>query len=152
VDIGRSVSRVGGKAQLPAFRAVAGDLRLSHAQFEELEAFSRFGTQLDKDTRQTIERGRRVRETLKQPQYRPLSAADQIGVLLAVTEGALDDLSPDHVARAEQAIRAAAAEQQPEVYQRIHAGESLSEADQEALLESIEEAVASMAEGNHGND
>jgi F-type H+/Na+-transporting ATPase subunit alpha len=62
----RSVSRVGGKAQLPAYRAVAGDLRLSYSQFEDLEAFSRFGTRLDDRTRQTLERGRRVREVLKQ--------------------------------------------------------------------------------------
>lgn len=151
VDIGRSVSRVGGKAQLPAFRAVAGDLRLSYAQFEELEAFSRFGTQLDKETRHTIERGRRVRETLKQPQYRPLSVADQIAVLLAVTEGTLDVLPPERIVEAEQAIRAAAAKQQPELYEKIHAGKSLDEADQEALLSTIEETVALIAKGRHGN-
>ncbi|MFP4538770.1 MAG: F0F1 ATP synthase subunit alpha, partial [Dichotomicrobium sp.] len=66
IDIGNSVSRVGGDAQLPAYRAVVGDLKLAYAQFEELEAFSRFGSRLDEDTRQQLERGRRVREVLKQ--------------------------------------------------------------------------------------
>jgi len=84
------VSRVGGKAQLPAYRAVAGELRLAYAQFEEMEAFARFGTRLDDTTRRVIERGQRLREVLKQPQYRPLPAAEQIAVLLAVTEGAFD--------------------------------------------------------------
>jgi len=67
VDVGKSVSRVGGKTQLPAYRKVAGDLKLSYAQFEELEVFARFGTRLDKETRQALNRGRRVRALLKQP-------------------------------------------------------------------------------------
>ena len=89
MDVGKSVSRVGGKTQLAAYRAVAGDLRLSYSQFEELEAFSRFGTRLDENTRKTIERGRRVREVLKQNQYKPIPVPEQIAVLLAVTGGAL---------------------------------------------------------------
>ncbi len=76
VDVGKSVSRVGGKAQLPAYRAVASDLRLSYSQFEELESFSRFGTRLDESTRRILERGWRVREVLKQPQYQPLPVVD----------------------------------------------------------------------------
>jgi F-type H+/Na+-transporting ATPase subunit alpha len=75
VNVGLSVSRVGGKTQLPAYRAVAADLRLSYSQFEELEAFARFGTRLDEDTRRTLARGERVREVLKQPQYATLPAA-----------------------------------------------------------------------------
>ena len=81
VDIGKSVSRVGGKAQLPAYRAVAGELRLAYAQFEELEAFARFGTRLDDATRRAIDRGQRLREVLKQPPNQPLPAAEQIAVL-----------------------------------------------------------------------
>ena len=75
VDVGKSVSRVGGKAQLPAYRAVAGDLRLSYSQFQELEAFSRFGTRLDERTRKTLEHGYRVREVLKQAQFDPMPVA-----------------------------------------------------------------------------
>ena len=90
VDVGRSVSRVGSKAQLAAFRAVAGPLKLAYAQFEELEDFARFGAKLDEDTRAQLERGRRVREALKQPEAEPISVARQIALLLAVTEGLFD--------------------------------------------------------------
>ncbi|MBW1834467.1 MAG: F0F1 ATP synthase subunit alpha, partial [Deltaproteobacteria bacterium] len=80
---GKSVSRVGGKTQLAAYRAVAGDLRLSYSQFEELETFSRFGTRLDEETRKTLDRGRRVREVLKQSQYEPMPVPEQAAVLVA---------------------------------------------------------------------
>lgn len=69
VDVGKSVSRVGGKAQLPSFRAVAGDLKLAYAQFEELESFSRFGARMDEATRKIIDHGSRIRECLKQPTF-----------------------------------------------------------------------------------
>ena len=92
IDVGKSVSRVGGKTQLPAYRAVAGDLKLSYSQFEELEVFSRFGTRLDEHTRQTLVRGRAVREALKQPLYDPLPATEQIAILLAAAAGLFDNL------------------------------------------------------------
>src|SRR6056297_864054 len=98
VDVGRSVSRVGGKAQLPAYRAVTGELRLTYSQFQELEAFARFGTRLDEETRQTLRRGRRLREVLKQDQYAPMPVAEQLAVLLAATEGVFDDIEPDRMA------------------------------------------------------
>ncbi|WP_089937588.1 alternate F1F0 ATPase, F1 subunit alpha [Candidatus Entotheonella palauensis] len=141
VDVGKSVSRVGGKTQLPAYRSVAGDLRLSYAQFEELETFSRFGTRLDERTRQTIERGRRVREVLKQPQYATLSAADQIASLHAVVEGLFDVLTPDEVSVAEQAVRRAVSERLPDICTRIEAGEPLEGAGHDALLRVAREAI-----------
>jgi F-type H+-transporting ATPase subunit alpha len=85
VDVGKSVSRVGGKAQRAAYRAVAGDLKLAYAQFEELETFARFGARLDDDTRKIIEHGRRIRACLKQPEFAPVSVPAQITVLLALT-------------------------------------------------------------------
>jgi len=92
-DLGSDdVASVGGKTQLPAYRSVAGDLRLAYSQFEELEAFSRFGTGLDEETRRTLTRSLRVREILKQPQYEHLPVAEQIAALVAVNEGVLDDL------------------------------------------------------------
>ena len=100
VDVGRSVSRVGGKAQLPAFRAVAGPLKLAYAQFEELELFARFGAKLDEDTRAQLERGRRVREALKQGEGEPLRVADQIALLLAVAEGLFDIVPIEEMAAA----------------------------------------------------
>jgi len=95
---------VGGKAQLTAYRKVAGDLRLSYSQFQELEAFSRFGTRLDDATRKTLEHGKRVREVLKQNQFVPMKASDQIAVLLAVNTGMLDTAPVDDIARIETKI------------------------------------------------
>ena len=141
VDVGKSVSRVGGKTQLPAYRAVAGDLRLSYSQFEELEAFSRFGTRLDEATRKSIARGQRVREVLKQNQYQPIPVGEQIAVLLAVTQGVLDAVPLDKIGLGEKAIRQAIREQLPEVCQRIEAGEKLSQSDRLSLLNTAREII-----------
>ena len=141
VDVGKSVSRVGGKTQLAAYRTVAGDLRLSYSQFEELEAFARFGTRLDEQTRKTLERGQRVREILKQSQYEPKPVAEQIAVLVAVTKGIFDTLTPDQIADAEQSICQAVTEQLPEVCRRIQSGEKLSNDDLETLVQTAQKAV-----------
>ena len=139
VDVGRSVSRVGGKTQLPAYRAVAGDLRLSYSQFEELEAFSRFGTKLDEATLKSIARGQRVREILKQSQCSPISVAEQIAVLLAVTQGIFDDLDLDKIALVEKNLRQAIHEQLPDMCQRIKAGKKLADRDRQSILEIAQE-------------
>ncbi len=152
VDVGRSVSRVGGAAQLAAYRAVSGALRLSFSQFEELETFARFGTRLDKETRQIIEHGRRVRETLKQPQYQPIPVAEQITVLLAVTSHLLDTIPVDRIAEAEAAIRAAVAEELPDIAPRIRAGEKLTGQDRETLLSLSREILEPFRSGQGAND
>jgi F-type H+-transporting ATPase subunit alpha len=146
VDVGKSVSRVGGKTQLPAYRSVAGDLRLSYAQFEELETFSRFGTRLDERTRQTIERGRRVREVLKQPQYQTLSAAEQIASLAAVVGGLFDILLPEEVAAVERCVRHAVSERLSAICARIEAGEPLDDTDRETVLRVAREAMETMVD------
>jgi len=143
IDVGKSVSRVGGKTQLPAYRTVAGDLRLSYSQFEELETFSRFGTRLDEGTRRTLERGWRVREILKQKQYNPLRVADQIAALLSVTGGALDGIPLESIGAAEKWIIAAVREQLSDLCARIEGGEQLSVHDRNALLEAARSTVAS---------
>jgi F-type H+-transporting ATPase subunit alpha len=140
VDVGRSVSRVGGKAQRPAYREVAGELRLSYAQFEELEDFARFGARLDEETRHTLERGRRVREVLKQPQYRPLPVAHQLAVLLAVTGGLFDSLPAEEVAAAAEAIRRALADRLDRLGERIEEGATLGDDERAELLEAMREA------------
>jgi len=142
VDVGKSVSRVGGKAQLAAYREVAGDLRLSYSQFEELEVFSRFGTRLEADTRQRLERGRRVREALKQPRYHPLPVPEQIAIFLAVNEGLLDHAPPEHVAEAEAQIRRAVQEKLPKVYQDMEQGKSLGDEQRDALLDVMRRAIS----------
>jgi F-type H+-transporting ATPase subunit alpha len=153
VDVGRSVSRVGGKTQLPAYRAVAGDLRLSYSQFEELEKFARFGTQMDEQTRQTLRRGRRVREVLKQPAYHPMPVPEQIGVLLALTDGLFDELALDRVQQAEEVIRQAVSEKLEGIAGKILQGKKLEDDDRRQIAETCRRAVKDLMEsGEDGND
>jgi F-type H+-transporting ATPase subunit alpha len=133
VDVGLSVSRVGGKTQLAPYRAVAADLRLSYSQFEELEAFARFGTRLDEDTRRTLAHGERVREVLKQPQYATLAAADQVVTLLAVTTGLFDPVPLAQVAEAEGLVRQTARSELPDVWRAIERGDRLSDEHREDM-------------------
>lgn len=97
VDVGLSVSRVGGKAQPKVLRKLASDLRLLYAQLHELETFARFGAELEPETRLRYERGRRLREALKQPRLRPLRVAHEAAVLFAVGQGCLDDVPVEQV-------------------------------------------------------
>ncbi len=151
VDVGKSVSRVGGKAQLPAYRAVAGDLRLTYSQFQELEAFSRFGTRLDERTRKTLEHGYRVREVLKQAQFDTMPVAHQIAVLLAVTQGLFDDIPLDRVALAEKAVRDMLCEELPEPCRRIEAGEPFGDEERQLILRKTREVIHSSLEQGDGN-
>ncbi|MBN1140219.1 MAG: F0F1 ATP synthase subunit alpha, partial [Deltaproteobacteria bacterium] len=144
IDIGKSVSRVGGKTQLPAYRAVTADLRLTYSQFEELEAFARFGTRLDKETRATLERGRRVRWALKQPQFSPWTAIEQLLVLHGVNQGVFDPIPEERLAAAEQRVRDTAAAL-PELARKIEAGQKLTAEDLEALRKAAADAVAELA-------
>lgn len=141
VDVGKSVSRVGGKAQRAAYRAVAGDLKLAYAQFEELENFSRFGARMDNDTRKIIEHGRRIRACLKQPEFSPVSVPDQIAVLLALTAELFDQIPLDRMAEAEQAVRRAVANIPAEVRERLDTADKLSDGDRETILETARKAV-----------
>ncbi|TCO69115.1 alternate F1F0 ATPase, F1 subunit alpha [Rhodovulum euryhalinum] len=152
IDIGTSVSRVGGKVQLPAFRAVAGNLRLMYAQFEELETFARFGTQLDAETRRKLTRGLRVREVLKQREHDHIAVPEQIASLLAATEGLLDGFEPDDVAEAEQTVRQVVRRQAPEICDRIAAGARLEDADRQTLIEMMRAALSGLqAEVGNGD-
>jgi F-type H+-transporting ATPase subunit alpha len=141
VDVGTSVSRVGGKTQLPAYRAVAADLKLSYSQFEELEVFSRFGTRLDENTRKTLTRGRAVREALKQPLYDPLAAAEQIAILLAATSGLFDDLPAARVVEASARIRTMLQSELPGFYAFVEGGNKLGDTERDALLSLAGKAV-----------
>jgi F-type H+-transporting ATPase subunit alpha len=105
VDAGQSVSRVGGNAQINAMRKIAGPLRLNLAQFRELAAFAEFGSELDAASLAQLERGRRVVEVLKQPQFQPMPVEEQVLVLYAVTEGHMDDIPTGDVKRFERELR-----------------------------------------------
>ena len=141
VDVGKSVSRVGGKAQRAAYRAVAGDLKLAYAQFEELETFSRFGARLDEDTRKIIEHGRRIRACLKQPEFTPVSVAAQIAVLLALTAELFDSVPLDRMSDAELAVRAAAAEIPAGVSARFNTADKLSDEDRKTIIAIARQAL-----------
>jgi len=134
VDLGRSVSRVGGKAQLPGYRAVVAELKLAYAQFEELETFARFGARLDPKTQRTLERGRRLRAVLTQNAFSPLAPGVQITVLLAVIRGLFDPIPLDRVGEAERALHAALEQDTAELRARIDHGEKVDAALEAALL------------------
>jgi len=142
VDIGKSVSRVGGKAQLAAFREAAGNLKLAYAQFEELETFSRFGARLDENTRKIIDHGLRIRACLKQTESEPVTVPEQIAILLALMGGLFDAIPLDKVPEAEAALCAAAAQISPVVRERFSTSDKLSDADRQAILSMAGNALA----------
>jgi F-type H+/Na+-transporting ATPase subunit alpha len=102
INVGNSVSRVGGSAQIKAMRQVAGSLRLDLAQYRELAAFAQFGSDLDKATQSQLNRGRRLVEILKQPQYQPLGVEKQVAIIYAATKGFLDSVAIEDVHRYEE--------------------------------------------------
>jgi F-type H+-transporting ATPase subunit alpha len=142
VDVGKSVSRVGGEAQWAAYRAVAGDLKLAYAQFEELETFARFGARLDDDTRKIIEHGRRIRACLKQPEFAPLAVPAQITVLLALTANLFDPVPLEQMAKAGHAVREAAANIPAEMSARFETAAKLSDEDKKAIIEIARQSLA----------
>jgi F-type H+-transporting ATPase subunit alpha len=142
VDVGKSVSRVGGKAQRAAYRAVAGDLKLAYAQFEELETFARFGARLDEDTRKIIEHGRRIRACLKQPEFSPVTVPAQIAVLLALTADLFDRVPLEKMTDAGHAVHEAAAKIPAEVCARLETAAKLSDEDRKAMIEIARQALA----------
>ena len=142
VDVGRSVSRVGGKAQRFAYRAVIGDLKLAYAQFEELETFARFGARLDEDTLKSLEHGRRVRACLNQAESAPVSVPAQIAILLALGAGLFDAVPMERMAEAERAVREAAAAIPAQVCQRLVTADKLGGDDRDAILGIARDALA----------
>jgi F-type H+/Na+-transporting ATPase subunit alpha len=141
VDVGRSVSRVGGKAQRAAYRAVAGDLKLAYAQFEELETFARFGARLDEDTRKIIEHGQRIRACLKQSEFAPVSVPGQIAVLLALTAELFDRVPIDQMTDAEHAVQEAAANIPAELTEQFNTADKLSDEDRAAIVQIARNAL-----------
>ncbi|MFP7571390.1 F0F1 ATP synthase subunit alpha [Marivita sp. S2033] len=141
VDLGVSVSRVGGKAQSRAFREVAGNLRVTLSQFEELEEFARFGTRLDDTTRARLARGAAVRAALRQPERDPIPANEQLAVLLGAMEGVLDNMDDARAVRAMQAVRQSVAEDDHGLAESIAKDEALSDAQRAAVLTAARRAI-----------
>lgn len=135
VDIGLSVSRVGGKAQHRAFRDVAGNLRVTLSQFEELEDFARFGTRLDDNTRARLSRGVAVRAALRQPEREPVPAAEQLLVLMAAMEGLLDGLSDTEVVEAMASMRQGVGDSLKDIAESIKQNRALDDDEKAKLLQ-----------------
>jgi F-type H+-transporting ATPase subunit alpha len=142
VDVGKSVSRVGGKAQRPVYRVVAGDLKLAYAQFEELETFARFGARLDADTAKTIGHGQRIRACLKQPEFTPVSVPEQIAILLALTADLFDAVPMERMADAQHAVQEAAANIPAEVRGRFETAKTLNDEDRTTIVQIARKALA----------
>lgn len=160
VDVGLSVSRVGGKAQNRVLREVAGNLRITLSQFEELEDFARFGTRLDGATRARLTRGAAVRTALRQAERDPMSPAEQLAVLIAAMEGLFDALPEQQMTNAMTRIRAATRKHFQFIDERISENKGLSEEDRERIITTARKAQAanpatqaeSTDEGSHGPD
>jgi len=142
VDVAKSVSRVGGKAQQAAYRAVTGDLKLAYAQFEELETFARFGARLDDNTRKIIDHGRHIRACLKQSELAPVAVPAQIAVLLALTAELFDAVSLDQMHDAQHAVHEAAVKIPAEIRERFETADKLSDEDRETIIEIARQALA----------
>ena len=142
VNVGLSVSRVGGNAQIKAMKQVAGKLRLDLAQFRELAAFAQFGSELDRATQMQLARGQRMVEVLKQGQYAPLAVEQQILIIYAGIQGHLDDLPVEALAGFEQALYAHVEERHPEVFAEIREKKEVSDSLRERMDKALAEAKA----------
>ena len=145
LNVGLSVSRVGGAAQTRAMRSVSGRLKTDHAQFRELQAFAQFGTSdLDATTQRQLERGIRANEILKQPQFAPLSLAEEVAVIFALTQGLLDDVPTDKVRSFETAFVSYLGSNKPDLAAKIESERELTDeidAELRAAVEEFKEAV-----------
>jgi F-type H+/Na+-transporting ATPase subunit alpha len=139
ISVGLSVSRVGGSAQTKAVKSVAGNLRLSLAQFRELAAFSQFSTDLDPETKQSIERGQRLTELLKQPQYSPLSVWQQTATLLAANEGVFDKVPVESIKKAQDALLNNLRSAHKKTMEVLDKGDKPDEKTKETILKSAKE-------------
>jgi F-type H+-transporting ATPase subunit alpha len=127
INVGLSVSRVGGAAQTKAMKKVAGTLKLDMAQFRELEAFAQFGSDLDKATQRQLGRGYRLVEVLKQPQYQPMSADKEVAILFAGANGYLDEWPVEAIAEYEKQMLEYVASKKPEILNEINEKNDISD-------------------------
>jgi len=144
INVGISVSRVGGNAQIKSMKKVAGTLKLDQAQFRELEAFAKFGSDLDASTKLTIERGRRNLEILKQPQFSPVKVEDQVAIIYASTNGLLDTVPVNRVREFEKEFGQTMNSRYPDVLKALKAGK-LEDSATKAIREVAKDVAANYA-------
>ncbi|MGH7192398.1 MAG: hypothetical protein ACREJM_02570, partial [Candidatus Saccharimonadales bacterium] len=134
ISVGFSVSRVGGDAQTKGIKSVGGGLKLALAQFRELAAFSQFSTDLDAETRQTIERGQRLTELLKQPQYSPYAVWEMYASLLAATRGCFDEVPLEKIKPAEEALHRELKNKHAKLVEALNTGDKPAEAQDDTVI------------------
>ena len=139
INVGLSVSRVGGAAQIKATKQVAGTLRLDLAQYRELQAFSQFASDLDETSRKQLERGQRMVEVLKQPPYSPLAIEKQVVVVFAGAKGFLDDIPVNRVVEFENELYPFIEAKYPKIFEEIRSKKALDKDLEAALAKAIEE-------------
>lgn len=141
IDTGRSVSRVGGDAQLPSYKKLIGPLKLFYSQFEELESFAKFGTQLDDETKERLNRGRAIRLTMEQRQYQPMPVVWQIAILMATNNGLLDGMTKEENAEAQKTIQTLMKTQFRDISKEILEGKSITQEQVTSMLETFRQAL-----------
>ena len=139
INVGNSVSRVGGAAQIKAMKQVAGTLRIDLAQFRELAAFAQFGSDLDKSTQNQLERGKRLTEILKQGQYQPLPVEQQVLGIWAVSNGFVDDVAVEDVRKFEIELLKFVENSHPGVLSSIREKKSLSDEIKETMKQAVDD-------------
>jgi F-type H+/Na+-transporting ATPase subunit alpha len=142
INVGNSVSRVGGSAQIKAMKQVAGTLRIDLAQFRELAAFAQFGSDLDKSTQAQLERGKRLTEILKQPQYVPMDVVEQVLIIWTVTNGLADDIEVSDLARFESELRTFVESSHPGVLNTLREKKSIDDDLKSQMREAVEDFKA----------
>jgi len=142
INVGLSVSRVGGAAQIKAMKQVAGNLRLDLAQYRELEAFAQFASDLDEASRKQLERGERLVEILKQPAYSPLPVEKQVVIIYAGTRGYLDDISPRSIRKFEDELYPFIETKYPQIFESIRTKKKLDDETEAQLKKALEEFKA----------
>jgi F-type H+-transporting ATPase subunit alpha len=144
INVGISVSRVGGAAQTKAIKKIAGTLKLELAQFDELAAFSQFASDLDAATQQQLSRGKRLRELLKQSQFSPLNLAEQVAIVYAGVKGLIDDVPVEEVVQFSRELREYLKSNKPDFISKIQTEKVLSPEAETTLKEAIAEVVSTM--------
>ena len=142
INAGLSVSRVGGAAQIKAIKKIAAPIRVELAQYRELAAFSQFGSELDDDTKEKLAQGERIREILKQPQYKPMPVENQVAIIYAATKKYLIDVPVDDILRFEEELFNYIETKYPEILESIRKTKEMTEDNEKALIKAIEECKA----------
>ncbi|MFB6374214.1 MAG: F0F1 ATP synthase subunit alpha [Bradymonadaceae bacterium] len=151
IDIGESVSRVGGKTQMASMKELASDMRLRYTQFLDLEEYTRFGVEVDPETEKRIEHGRRIRAILSQPRFEPLRGSVEVALLLALEEGLLDPIPVDRVQDFKERARDRLRERAGEILKAVDERGELSDEQRDGLLEVLE-PLADRLSGEEGDD